>query len=100
MRFLLLGAVALLPQASAAAPNQSAPAAAAPGVLTAIPTATKECRQTTSYRADGTLDWRGDKVAPKKLTELPPGTAYMAVYRMVNGCEEPLTVVEYRRFRR
>lgn len=33
---------------------------------------------------------------PQKLTELPPGTAFMAVYRHIGNCEAPLTMVEYR----
>jgi hypothetical protein len=39
---------------------------------------------------------RGDRIAPRKLTELPPAIGYMAVYRTINGCEVPMTVVEYR----
>ena len=56
-----------------------------------------ECRRTTSYNANGGSAWRGGPVTPKKLNELPPATAYKAVYRIVNGCEEPLTVAEYQR---
>jgi hypothetical protein len=33
---------------------------------------------------------------PRKLTELPPATTYMAVFRHIDGCEVPLTMVEYR----
>jgi len=33
---------------------------------------------------------------PQKLTELPPGKGYMAVYRTVDGCEYPMTMVEYQ----
>jgi hypothetical protein len=32
----------------------------------------------------------------RKLDELPDATGYMAVYRTVDGCEVPMTVVEYR----
>lgn len=39
-------------------------------------------------------------LTPKKLTELPPATAYMAVYRHVAGCEAPLTMADYRNPRR
>lgn len=55
-----------------------------------------KCRKTTSYHAE-IGSWRGDKVPPRKLTELPPADSYKAVYRTVNGCEEPMTVAEYQR---
>ena len=55
------------------------------------------CRKTTSHHADQSSAWRGDPVAPRKLTELPPAESYKAVYRTVNGCEEPMTVAEYQR---
>ena len=69
-------------------PENSAAAAAA---------ASSTCRKVTSYHADVGSAWRGDPVRPRKLTELPPATSYKAVYRLVNGCEEPLTVAEYQR---
>lgn len=43
---------------------------------------------------------RGGKLMPRKLTELPPATTYMAVWRHVGGCVAPLTMVEYRNPRR
>ena len=58
------------------------------------------CPRTTSYLANGNGLYRGPPAIPKKLTELPPATGYMAVYRQVGGCEVPLTVVEYRRGQR
>ena len=57
----------------------------------------KSCPHTTSYLArDGGL-YRGRPLTPKKLTELPPATTYMAVYRHIGTCDAPLTMVEYRR---
>jgi len=44
--------------------------------------------------------YRGPRLAPKKLTELPPATTYMAVLREIGGCDSPLTMVEYRNPRR
>jgi hypothetical protein len=78
---MLLFSVALMGASAAAAP------------VTAGPTArSKSCPRTTSYYA-----WTPDKrVQPRKLTELPPAVGYMAVVRHINGCEAPLTVVEYR----
>jgi hypothetical protein len=58
------------------------------------------CSPTRSYVAGADGSYRGEKLAPKKLTELPPGTVYMAVFRHIGGCEAPLTMVEYRNPRR
>ena len=55
------------------------------------------CRKTTSYRAELGSAWRGDPVAPRNLADLPPAESYKAVYRTINGCEEPMTVAEYQR---
>ena len=94
MRFLLLTAFAALATASAAAP-----------VTTGQPIrplkgpAIEKCARTTSQYAEKGVH-RGQRVAPKKLNELPPAVGYMAVYRTVNGCEVPMTVTEYRTGRR
>jgi len=58
------------------------------------------CPRTTSQLARERDIYNGKKLAPQKLTELPPGTAYMAVYRHIDGCEAPLTMTEYRNPRR
>jgi hypothetical protein len=58
------------------------------------------CPQTGSYLADKIGTYRGKPLTPRKLTELPPGTAFMAVYRHIGDCEAPLTMVEYRNLRR
>ncbi|MFL6775381.1 MAG: hypothetical protein ACJ8EH_12720 [Sphingomicrobium sp.] len=55
------------------------------------------CPNTTSYLADKSSLYRGEPLAPRKLTELPSAAGYMAVYRVINGCEAPLTMVDYRR---
>lgn len=67
----------------------------APGLSTA-----PHCPRTSSYLADQIGMYRGKPPMPKKLTELPPATAYMAVYRRIGGCEAPLTMTEYRNPRR
>ena len=66
--------------------------------LTARPSA--HCPKTSSYVAGESGVYRGQRLTPKKLTELPPGKGYMAVYRRVDGCEYPMTMVEYRNPRR
>ena len=58
------------------------------------------CPRTTSYLADQSGMYQGKPIAPKKLTELPKATTYMAMLRRINGCEAPLTMVEYRNPRR
>jgi hypothetical protein len=58
------------------------------------------CPRITSYFADRNGLYRGQPLMPKKLTELPPATAYMAVYRHIGGCEAPLTMADYRNPRR
>ena len=89
MRILLVAAVALIAPASAAAPP--APSGAAPATLQAKP----ECRTSAVHQASPFN--RADPVRPRKLGELPPATGYKAVYRTVDGCEVPMTVVEYQR---
>ena len=58
------------------------------------------CQRTTGYLADQNGLYRGQPLKPRKLTELPPAIGYMAVYRMIGGCESPLTMVDYRNLRR
>lgn len=83
--------------AAMAAPSLAAPAAP---VTTPQAPAGANCPRTVShYAGQGSL-YRGGPIAPKKLSELPPAIGYMAVYRTVNGCEAPMTVVEYRTGRR
>ena len=55
-----------------------------------------QCQRTTSHLAEKSGLYRGDRLAPRKLTELPPATTYMAVLRHIGGCEAPLTMIEYR----
>ena len=62
--------------------------------------AASKCPRTTSYLADKSGLYRGRPLAPRKLTELPPATTYMAVYRHIGDCEAPLTMAEYRNPRR
>ena len=52
------------------------------------------------YLARQVGQYRGPRLAPRKLTELPPATTYMAVLREIGGCDAPLTMVEYRNPRR
>lgn len=55
-----------------------------------------KCRPTAPYYA-----YRdGKPLKPHKLTELPPATTYMAVFRHIGTCEVPMTMTEYRNPRR
>ena len=58
------------------------------------------CPRTARYLAGRGSMYQGAPLTPKKLTELPPATAYMAVARTIDGCEVPLTMTEYRTGRR
>ena len=58
------------------------------------------CPRTSSYLAEQSGVLRGKPPAPRKLNELPKGTGFMAVFRHINGCEAPLTMVDYRNSRR
>jgi hypothetical protein len=80
----LLAFAILLPAAASAAPR---PAAA---------DTQRTCARTTSHSADEPTKYSGQRLAPRKLGELPDARAYMAVYRQIGGCEAPLTMVDYR----
>lgn len=71
-------------------------AAASASAVPEAPTTSKVCHRTTSYLAGGSRLYRGQPLTPRKLTELPPATTYMAVYRHIDGCEAPMTMAEYR----
>jgi len=74
----------------------SASAAVAPALPAPVSDRSKTCHRTTGYLADKSGIYRGAPLTPRKLTELPPAQGYMAVFRHIDGCEAPLTVVEYR----
>lgn len=95
MRVLaILGALATLVTATAAGSEPGSQPTAALERLEA------HCPHTTSYLAERSGLYRGAPLIPRKLTELPPATTYMAVFRHIGGCEAPLTMVEYRNPRR
>jgi len=54
---------------------------------------TSHCPRSQSYLA---VQRMGRSLAPRKLTELPPATTYMAVLRQIGGCDVPLTMAKYR----
>ena len=55
---------------------------------TAVATRDDRCPQTAAIHA-----WtRNQKLAPRKLGELPAANAYKAVYRKIGGCEVPVIV--------
>ncbi|MEO5972010.1 MAG: hypothetical protein ABIP91_01420 [Sphingomicrobium sp.] len=63
--------------------------AAAPAALQSPPaSAATDCPRTTSHYAVRP----GQRVEPRKLTELPSANAYAAMYRHVGGCEVPVVV--------
>jgi hypothetical protein len=73
-------------------PLLAAAALAAASLPSAHPQPTSSnCPSTTSHFAGDHGKW----VEPQKLTELPDANFYSAVYRRVDGCEEPI-IVKYR----
>ncbi|MGN6154847.1 MAG: hypothetical protein ACTHN4_03830 [Sphingomicrobium sp.] len=80
MRFLAITLLAVLPAAGATAAQAPEDRLAA---------ASKECPKPASHYAAKP----GEPLKPRKLTELPPGNMYSAVYRRdANGCEAPIVV--------
>ena len=75
----------------------SAGAATLQGSKTSVASSASNCPRTTSYVADQTGVYRNEPLRPRKLTQLPPGTTYMAVYRQIGGCDAPLTMAEFRK---
>jgi hypothetical protein len=59
-----------------------------------------DCPGAATYLAEKLKAFRGQPLKPRKLTELPPAIAYMAVERHIGHCEAPLTMADYRRARR
>jgi hypothetical protein len=97
---IFLAVTASVP-AIAAAPSYTPPTVTSPeNAAKAVTELARQCPHTTSYVADQTGLYRGQRLTPKKLTELPPAIGYMAVYRHIGGCEAPMTMVEYRNPRR
>jgi len=81
-------------------PATSTGAATAESGKAPVASSASNCPRTTSYVADQTGVYRNQPLQPQKLTELPPGTTYMAVYRQIGGCDAPLTMAEYRKARK
>jgi len=94
MRLLLAFILVAIPAAAGAASLQDAP------VMKGAQAPAANCPRTTGYLANESGLYRGQPLTPRKLTELPPATAYMAVFRHIGGCEAPLTMVDYRNPRR
>jgi len=75
-------------------------------ILSAVPTIDPATGKSVECRdADARLAGRNgpapvEPLRPQKLTNLPPATGYMAVYRHIGGCNAPLTMVDYRNPRR
>ncbi|QNM81769.1 hypothetical protein H8M03_06760 [Sphingomonas sabuli] len=98
MRYVIPAAFAvLIPQASLAGPPPQAPTVTEPAAIASAWSATgQECRKAEAAKAESGPAWRDTPVTPKKLTDLPDANSYMAVFRTVDGCEVPMSVVEYR----
>ena len=96
MRFLTVSLLALLPAAAGAADMRTPPAISVITPKGVISPLGANCPKPTNYFAYKD----GKPLKPHKLTELPSGNMYSAVFRLdVNGCEKPI-VVKYRVDRR
>jgi hypothetical protein len=120
MRLLLLSLVAVAVAPAVAAPQRAEPVVvhgdrpalrfidppSGERVLSTVPTIDPDTGKAVKCRnADAQFAGRDGlapikPLQPQKLTELPPATPYMAVYRHIGGCNAPLTMVEYRNPRR
>ena len=87
MRFLILAAL-MIPASSVAAGTRPI---AAPGPPRS------DCPPTVAQQVAKQMR-EGKPQLFHRIVELPPATGYAAVYRHdSNGCEDPLTMIEYRR---
>lgn len=91
MRFLAAAVLSLLPVAAGATAVDLQMADNSQFAKKAGPAASRICERTTRSFAYQ----QGAPLKPRKLTELPPAKGFMAVYRVVNGCEDPMTMIEY-----
>ncbi len=71
----------------------------APAVENPRLSVTSRCANaTTQFARTGSVH-RGKPARPEKLTELPPGQTYAAVYRLVDGCAIPVMYREVNSMR-
>jgi hypothetical protein len=50
----------------------------------------ERCTNPTRHHARKGSVYRGEPIRPQRLTELPKGEAFAAVYRLENGCAVPV----------
>jgi hypothetical protein len=87
MRFLILAAL-MLPATSVAAGTRP---------VQNLRPSPSDCPPTVAQLVAKRIQ-QGNPQLFHRLVELPPATGYAAVYRHdSNGCEDPLTMIEYRR---
>jgi hypothetical protein len=77
-------------------PGSAAAADSSQDARTSIATSAPHCQRARAYVAGPNAPDRGQRLGPRKLTQLPPARAFMAVLRQIGGCEAPLTMVDYR----
>lgn len=98
MRFVILAAMALLPATSTAAESGQQPTK--PKALEELGLVRSDCPPTAAQQVARQIQKEGQPELFHRLVDLPPATAYQAMVRQVNGCEVPMTVIEYRTQRR
>jgi hypothetical protein len=110
VRILLLTALMAIPASAASVPGSAPPLFTVPDApvpVISVPAHDRSvinpsrsaalglCPPTAAQMAADRASKSGGPLF-HKLTELPPGKGYMAVYRTVDGCADPMTMVEYR----
>ena len=94
MRFIALAVAAVL--FATATPAEMGPQPLRPKALEAFGSARSDCSPTVAQRLAKQVQQQDGPQLFHRLDKLPPATAYAAVVRKVDGCEVPLTMVEYR----
>jgi hypothetical protein len=95
MRFVALAVAAALSATSTAAdPGRTLESPKASGALGSV---RGDCPPTVAQQVAMQVRQQDRPRLFHRLDELPPATAYAAVMRRVDGCEVPLTMVEYGR---
>ncbi len=94
MRFFILAAIAFFPATSTVAQRPATQKA-----LEDLGLVRSDCPPTAAQQVARQIR-QGQPPLFHRLVPLPPATAYQAVVREIDGCEVPLTVIEYRTGRR
>lgn len=94
MRSVALAVAAVLVATSTSAQMGQQPVK--PKGLKALGSARSDCPPTVAQQVAKQVQQEEGPQLFHRLDKLPPATTYAAVVREVDGCEVPLTMIEYR----